>query len=412
MPLADYPVVGVAPDMTEARFVAILTEARSPAASAAPAVYRYCVSRGVSPAALLAIFRHESSLGLAGWAVKTRSWGNTRPPSFGAPAIGWYDQDSGEFNGVGGRALSAYANWVDGGVSTVARLVEHAPYRGKTTVRAIIPVWAPTGNGNVPERYIAAVLADIERWREPMSTGYQVVDKLLKPGVNHWSGRDGHPVEAVVLHVAEGTEAGTTSWFSNPASEASSHYFICKDGRVLRFVREEDTAWTNGKVQRPNLADPLIARWVGAGINPNRRTISVETERFWRERLTPAQLAATAALVADIHRRHGLPTDGSRLLGHNEIDSVDRARCPSLSRAEWDALVAALNAPPPTPPPASDPGFPTLLQPDGRVVIGPVDFGGQAVSVEKVVVQVRNAEGRRYRREWDAHRLNEWEIVE
>lgn len=161
---------------------------------------------------------------------------------------------------------------------------------------------------------------------------------------NFWAGRAGHAVEAVCFHVAEGGRAGVKAWFNDPKSQASAHYLINKDGSIWQFVRESDTAWANGVVCSPNMADPLIAGWVRSGINPNRVTISVETERWRQERLTPQQLAACGELSAAIHRRYRLPVDGSRLIGHGEIDSVNRGRCPSFSDQEWTAIIAATRA--------------------------------------------------------------------
>lgn len=120
---------------------------------------------------------------------------------------------------------------------------------------------------------------------------YQVAEKLTPH--NHYQGRNGHPVEALVIHVAEGSEPGVTSWFHNPASSASTQYLICKDGRVIRYVRDEDTAWANGVVREPNLADPLIRKWVENGIDPNRCTIAIET---------------TSTLYARVYRPLGLTT--------------------------------------------------------------------------------------------------------
>lgn len=243
------------------------------------------------------------------------------------------------------------------------------------------------------------------------------ITKKITP-VNFWPGRNGNPVEAVVIHVSEGGKAGVDSWFHNPDSEASAHYLVNKDGTIWQFVEEADTAWANGKLNKPNLAEPLIAKWSASGTNPNRTTVSIETERMWQERLTAPQLASLAWLCADLHRRYGLPTDGSRLLAHSEFDSVDRAHCPSLSADEWSALVKGLaNAPTPpiviatqpTPPaPPADPGFPNAIQPDGRSVINGVDFGGEALVAESVKLQVRNADGDRFTREWSGHALGEW----
>lgn len=159
---------------------------------------------------------------------------------------------------------------------------------------------------------------------------------------NHWPGRNGHPIEGMVVHVSEGSRNSVTNWFNSPASEASAHVLVCKDGTRVRYVLDADTAWANGVVNGPNLADPIIARWVASNINPNRRTLAVETERRYQERLTKHQLASLCELAVGWHRAHGWPADGTRIWGHYEIDSVNRKNCPSLTRAEWDAVVGAV----------------------------------------------------------------------
>jgi hypothetical protein len=172
----DYQVKQQAtPDMTEEAFVRVLLDANSPAAARSRAVYSFCLARQVSPAWLLAVFRHESGFGRAGTATQTCSWGNTRRPSFGVPDIGTVAGRSGEF--------SQYANWVDGGVSTVARVCDHRPYANALTVREITPIWAPSTDGNNTERYIAAVLEDIARWVEP-----QAAAPVASPFENFWRG--------------------------------------------------------------------------------------------------------------------------------------------------------------------------------------------------------------------------------
>lgn len=157
MTLTDYTVKSVPADMSEAAFLGVLRDAGSPVHPVdAVDVFRYCLVRRLSPAFLLAMFHHESTYGRFGSAVETHSWGNTRPPS--VPPIS---------TGVTARTFSVYRDWRDGGISTVARLFDYAPYLGKDTVRAIIPTWAPSSDGNNVERYIAAVLGDIDRWVVP-----------------------------------------------------------------------------------------------------------------------------------------------------------------------------------------------------------------------------------------------------
>lgn len=233
---------------------------------------------------------------------------------------------------------------------------------------------------------------------------------------NKWAGRKGLPIEYICLHVAEGGKGGVKSWFENPASEASSHYLVNKDGSIWQFVKEGDTAWTNGRMNKPNLADPLIKKYQDKGINPNNCGVTIETEGYHYEDLTPPQLAATAWLCADITRRHKLPNDGSRLFGHNEFDSVDRAHCPSLSRHEWAVIVAAVQGAPvatATPPakvpaanPARSPGHLLPGQPDS--FLWP---DAEGIVVERMAVFYNPDKKKYYRLTWHHERGYKAELV-
>ena len=93
-----------------------------------------CRAWGVDPLFVLAMFRVESSMGTAGTAVETWSWGNTRDPSFGAVPIDQVVGRSGVF--------PAFASWLDGCAATCARLASPvwpvgAPYGERTTIRAV-----------------------------------------------------------------------------------------------------------------------------------------------------------------------------------------------------------------------------------------------------------------------------------
>jgi hypothetical protein len=51
-------------------------------------------------------------------------------------------------------------------------------------------------------------------------------------------------VSAVTLHTAQGSYAGTISWFRNPSANVSAHYVIrSSDGQVTQMVRHAHTAW-------------------------------------------------------------------------------------------------------------------------------------------------------------------------
>jgi hypothetical protein len=115
----------------------------------------------VDPLLILAKFVHESSMGKAGMARTTRSWGNTRPPSFGVAEIG---QEPQFIDGQPNGSFSRYASWLDGCRSTCARLVSPDwKYHGRRTIREIYDhpsgdVWAPAGDFNDPSSYLRAVI--------------------------------------------------------------------------------------------------------------------------------------------------------------------------------------------------------------------------------------------------------------
>lgn len=126
----------------------------------------------------------------------------------------------------------------------------------------------------------------------------------------------------------QGTE-GT----GNPVS---SHYIVGQDGTVVQCIAEKDGAYAQGVVNSDN--------WSG---NPNLYTISIEHVKSSNdnsEPLTPAQRAASFALIKDICQRNGIgmhdADDTTGITGHFAIDPVNRARCPGSF--DWDALWAYL----------------------------------------------------------------------
>lgn len=163
-----------------------------------------------------------------------------------------------------------------------------------------------------------------------------------RPVTNFWPGRAGERVAAICLHVAEGNRAGVYQWFNTPASDASAHYLVNKDGSVWQFVATDDTAWANGVARAPDLSIGWLAACLERGQNPNRLTVAVETERFWREPLTEPQYGALAALLRELLARYDLPAGRETIVPHAAIDSVTRARCPG--NVDWARLFQDLVA--------------------------------------------------------------------
>jgi N-acetylmuramoyl-L-alanine amidase CwlA len=135
---------------------------------------------------------------------------------------------------------------------------------------------------------------------------------------NFGTGRKGWSPDRIVIHVEEGTEQATDSWFSNDSSDVSAHYGIDKKGNIEQFVLERDTAWANGRVDHPT-AKIVLAR---PNVNPNYYTISIEHEGTGLEDLTDEQRKSSAWLVADIARRYDILLDRDHVLRHHEIYSL------------------------------------------------------------------------------------------
>lgn len=121
--------------------------------------------------------------------------------------------------------------------------------------------------------------------------------------------------DTIVIHVTEGGAASVISWFSSPEAKVSAHYMVEMNGTVVQFVREDDEAWAQGRVERPT-ASVVLSR---PDQNPNAYCISIEHEGDGEHELTPAQRASSVALIRDIAARHNIPIDRRHILGHHEI---------------------------------------------------------------------------------------------
>ncbi|PJE94437.1 N-acetylmuramoyl-L-alanine amidase [Streptomyces carminius] len=118
---------------------------------------------------------------------------------------------------------------------------------------------------------------------------------------NYAAGRSA-PITHVVVHVTQGTYAGTISWFRNPEAEVSAHYVVrSSDGEVTQTVRDRDTAWH--------------AR------SGNPYSVGIEHEGYvddpaW---FTDAMYRSSAALTRHLTDRYDIPRDRAHIVGHHEV---------------------------------------------------------------------------------------------
>jgi len=161
---------------------------------------------------------------------------------------------------------------------------------------------------------------------------------------NYEQGRGGVALEAIVVHIAEGSLAGIDSWFNDPRARASTHFAVGKDGGIHQYVDLADTAYGHGTIEpgyTARLIDDNRGR-DGVAISPNRWAVGIEHEGRSGDTLTRPQFDASTRLAAWLFAAvlipggaTGVAIDRDHVLRHGEISPRSRARCPGYTE---DAL--------------------------------------------------------------------------
>lgn len=140
---------------------------------------------------------------------------------------------------------------------------------------------------------------------------------------------------------------------NRPASPGpSAHDYIGQDGTVVAAIDPAlYAAWSNGDVQTPNTALPLVGTvlaWRAAGFNAN--------EAYYREveccgtgsaPITAAQKEAVAQLIAADSRATGIPISRATVGTHADVNTVTRSSCafpPAVREAELAGIIARARA--------------------------------------------------------------------
>ena len=174
---------------------------------------------------------------------------------------------------------------------------------------------------------------------------------------NYDVGRSGHAVTAVVLHIAAGPMTAVFPTFNNPGGLASAHFCVGKDGRLEQYVSINDTAYavgmrySNGRWFNPR-GIACNPSWQGLQppYNPNLYTISVEHEGQPEDQWTSPMYDANNRLLQWLARQLSAVQSQpfqyvvhQSLIGHSEIDPIDRPHCPGPN-VEWARIAADANA--------------------------------------------------------------------
>lgn len=167
-----------------------------------------------------------------------------------------------------------------------------------------------------------AVLAPPEPPVPPRPPGVPYNPVWIGADGNHYNGRAGLPVLAIVIHTMAGSLSSCDSWFNNPTAQVSSHYGIGLQGQQHQYVYLTDGSWANGILERP-------CNWDKIGAppgNPNMMTVTVETEDLGSgaTAVTEDQYQATLSVC-----RHSLEIyQGIEwLLSHRDISPQSRPSC-------------------------------------------------------------------------------------
>jgi len=154
---ADYPLLGP-PSISFAQFQRVLSEHNSPVTPAAQECWEVISAAGIDPTVALAFFGKESTLGTQGRpeTLANHNWGNLR----------------GDRSGGGG--FQRFASWQDGLRAWCQHLLSPT-YTQATppldTICKIVPLYAPSSDGNDENQYILDLYGMISKWRQQSEAG-------------------------------------------------------------------------------------------------------------------------------------------------------------------------------------------------------------------------------------------------
>jgi hypothetical protein len=181
----------------------------------------------------------------------------------------------------------------------------------------------------------------------------------------------GVPTISEVKHISAGTDS--RGWLQNADNGASVHFLIRVENGVAvlyQFMPIEWAAWGNGRFSRNN---PYAPKWVRDLIashpntpEGNRRISSAllgHTISTEHEGVTPTAALFTGPMLEMSIRlskwlKSAVPTmiwDREHLIGHYQIDHIDRANCPGGPGGllfPFDKILTEVNGTP-NPPPLS-----------------------------------------------------------
>lgn len=159
---------------------------------------------------------------------------------------------------------------------------------------------------------------------------------IQKSSPNYKEGRQGYKPELIVLHIMDGTLAGTDDWFSKSVSQVSANYGIGLNGEIHQYVKDEDTAWAQGRVDHPT------AKLLKLNVNPNLYCLSIEHEGHDLSKAPDTQLNASVELIKALATKWNIPIDRDHIIGHYQI-FAGKPNCPATDKSIIDKIIEKIN---------------------------------------------------------------------
>jgi N-acetyl-anhydromuramyl-L-alanine amidase AmpD len=128
----------------------------------------------------------------------------------------------------------------------------------------------------------------------------------------------------VIIHTCEGAYAGCWGWLRNTSSGVSAHYVVKEDGaEITQLVREASKAWHIAATYKCSLNGGVACNRDGQ--SSNNFTIGIEHAGFASQASFPnGQIEASARLVCDITKSHGIAIDRNHIVGHGQLQPYNR----------------------------------------------------------------------------------------
>jgi hypothetical protein len=147
-----------------------------------------------------------------------------------------------------------------------------------------------------------------------------------------------------VVHIADSMSSAESQTRWAFGANKSWTFMLDRDGSVVQSLDPvTQTPWTNGVVTAPDTSNPLIAAAVGSSYNLNEACfLTIENVGIpFSDPITPAQEATMRGILAWGSRLSGIPINRRTVIGHYQIDGLNRRNCPVVP-VQRDGLFARL----------------------------------------------------------------------